>query len=126
MGKETKIKYDSKVANLLFIIKALLSGILIASISTLAKHSPKWAAFLTSLPLVTYLSMIWIYAEHRNLPMLQTYTYDVLIWTLPGLMFFIAAILFFKSGMNFYLVMILATLILALAVLLFSRLGILK
>ncbi len=115
-----------KTSLLFFIFKAFLSGCLIAGISTLARHSPKWAAFLTALPLVSYLSRIWIYAEHRDLVMLRSYTYDVLIWTLPGLTFFIAAILLFRAGFNFYLTMLLSTTVLAMGVFFFNRLGILK
>lgn len=78
-------------------IKVIISGILIALVSSLAKTFPKWAALLTALPLMTFLSLIWIYVETRDLALLETYTKDVLIWVLPSLIFFIAAIYLFRA-----------------------------
>ena len=43
---------------LLFAIKAILSGILIATISTVAKRYPGWGGLIASLPLVSVLSMV--------------------------------------------------------------------
>jgi uncharacterized membrane protein (GlpM family) len=111
---------------LLFIVKALVSGLLIAIISSLAKVFPKWAALLTALPLVTYLSLIWIYVENKDLRLLEIYTRDVLIWIIPSVFFFIAAILLFRARVAFALTMVLSTLALTGGVLIFNRLGILK
>ena len=43
---------------LLFILKALLSGLLVAAISTVAKRYPGWGGLIASLPLVSVLSML--------------------------------------------------------------------
>ena len=50
----------------LFMIKAILSGILFAAISTVAKRYPGWGGLIASLPLVSVLSMIWLYGETRD------------------------------------------------------------
>jgi len=109
-----------------FLVKAVVSGLLIATISSLAKVFPKWAALLTALPLVTYLSLIWIYAENKDLGILEVYTRDVLIWLVPSLFFFIAAIFLFRAKVPFMFTMILSTAVLALGVFVFNRLGLLK
>lgn len=111
---------------LYFVVKALVSGLLIATISVVAKSFPKWAALLTALPIVTYLSLIWIYAENKDLKLLEVYTRDILIWLVPSLFFFGVAILLFRARVPFILTMVLATAGLAVGVLLFSRLGLLK
>jgi hypothetical protein len=111
---------------LFFVIKVTLSGLLIAFVSTLAKHFPRWAALLTALPLITLLSMIWIYIENRDLSQLESYAKDVLIWTLPSLFFFAAAIGLFRTRLPFFVSLALSTLALGLGVLLFSKLKILK
>jgi hypothetical protein len=110
----------------LFIFKALISGILIAAISTVARVSPKWAALLTALPLITFLSMIWIYLENKDLALLHRYTWDVLLWTLPSIIFFFTAIILFKWRVPFFLTLALATLALAGGLYIFQKIGIIK
>lgn len=109
-----------------FLIKALISGILIATISSLAKTSPKGAALLTALPMMTFLSLIWIYLETKDLALLGTYTKDVLLWVLPSLFFFVAAIFLFRARIPFTATLALSTAALVLGVLLFQKLGLLK
>ncbi len=111
---------------LLFIFKAVVSGLLIAAISTLAKALPKWAALLTALPMITFLSLIWIYLENKDLRLLETYTRDVLLWTIPGLFFFIALIFLFRAKVPFAFSMAAAVAVLGIGVYLFNKLGILK
>ncbi len=109
-----------------FVVKAVVSGILIALISSLAKTFPKWAALLTALPLMTFLSLIWIYIETKDLVLISTYTRDVFFWVLPSLFFFVAAMFLFRTKLPFILSMGLSTGALFVGVLLFERLHLLK
>jgi len=111
---------------LFFLVKIIVSGLLIAAISTLARHFPKWAALLTALPMITFLSLIWIYLENRDLKLLEDYTKDVLLWTLPGLLFFIAAIFLFRARVSFALSLVLSTLALGVGLFIFEKLKIIK
>lgn len=111
---------------LFFWIKVVISGFLIASISTLAKKEPRWAALLTALPLMTFLSLIWIYVETKDMDLLSRYTKDVLVWVLPSLLFFVAAIYLFRWKVPFVLSMTLATLFLFGGIYFFQKLGIIK
>lgn len=116
----------SKSGLLFFLFKTLVSGGIIALISTIAKHYPKAAALLTALPLMTFLSLIWIYWEHRDLDMLARYTWDVFIWVLPSLVFFLVAFWLFQKHVPFLWSLSLSTLSLFLGVLLFGKWGFLK
>ena len=109
-----------------FLVKALVSGLIIALVSTLAKALPKWAALLTALPLVTFLSLFWIYWEQRDLGLLQGYVKDVFLWTLPGLPFFLVLFFLFRARVPFLLSMGIATSVLFLGVFLFNKFGMLK
>ena len=111
---------------LFFWIKVVVSGLLIAAISSLAKTFPKGAALLTALPLMTFLSLIWIYFETRDLALLETYTKDVFIWVLPSLLFFVAAIYLFRFRVSFVVSMTLSTLALFIGVIIFNKLHLLK
>lgn len=111
---------------ILFFVKVIISGFLIALISSLAKTYPKWAALLTALPLMTVLSLIWIYIETKDLALLSTYTRDVFFWVLPSLFFFVAAMFLFRTKLPFILSMGLSTGALFVGVLLFEKLHLLK
>lgn len=109
-----------------FIFKAVVSGVLIALISSLAKSYPRWAALLTALPLMTYLSLFWIYFENKDLNLLANYTRDVFWWILPSLIFFLIAIFLFRSQINFFVSIGISTMGLFLAVWLFLKTGLIK
>ena len=46
--------------------KAIISGILIAAASELAKRYPGFGALIASLPLVSVLGMIWVWHDRRD------------------------------------------------------------
>lgn len=109
-----------------FIVKTLLSGLAIAAISEVAKFSPKSAALLTAMPMMTFLSLIWIYVEKRDLVYLAVYTKDVIIWVIPSFAFFIAAYFLFKNKVPFVIAMGLATAALGVGVWVFEKAGFIK
>ena len=109
-----------------FILKTIVSGGLIALVSSIAKYFPKWAALLTALPLVTFLSLLWIYSEHKDLKLIETYATDVLIWTLPSLVFFVVFILLLRFQTSFFLSLLISTLTLMGLVFILNRFHILK
>jgi|SRR3989338_3922627 len=113
-------------STIFFIVKVIISGLLIAVISSVAKTFPKWAALLTALPMMTFLSLIWIYLETKDLALLETYTKDVLIWVLPSFLFLIAAIYLFRAKVPFLITMGLSTGALFIGVLIFEKWNLLK
>lgn len=44
-------------------IKALISGVLIAAASEIARRSPGWGGLIASLPLVSFLTMLWLWHD---------------------------------------------------------------
>jgi uncharacterized membrane protein (GlpM family) len=109
-----------------FLVKTALSGLVIAGVSVLAKSVPKGAALLTAMPLVTFLSLIWIYAEHKDLALLEKYTWDVMIWVIPSFIFFIAAFYLFKFRVPFVATLAISTAVLGIGVWAFEKAGFLK
>ena len=47
-------------------IKALVSGVLIAAASEIARRSPGWGGLIASLPLVSLLTMLWLWRDTGN------------------------------------------------------------
>ena len=44
-------------------IKALVSGVLIAAASEIARRSPGWGGLIASLPLVSFIAMLWLWRD---------------------------------------------------------------
>ena len=49
-----------------FIVKCLVSGIIIAAVSEVAKRSPALGALVVSLPFVSLLSIIWLWRDTKD------------------------------------------------------------
>jgi len=47
-------------------VKALVSGILIAAASEIARRNPGWGGLIASLPLTTLLALTWLWRDTRD------------------------------------------------------------
>ena len=69
-----------------YLIKILISGAIIAVASEVARRSPTLGAIIISLPLISILSMIWLWRDTANtdqIAALSTSTFWFVIATLP-------------------------------------------
>lgn len=71
------------------IIKALLSGTVIAAVSELAKRNNLVASVVHSLPLTSLLAFVWIYAETRDAPLIGRHAFGTFWFVLPTLPMFL-------------------------------------
>ena len=92
-----------------FVIKVVISGLIVALVSELGKRFTLIAAILASLPFTSILAMIWLYHDTRDPQRISTLSYEVFWACLPSLIFFIALPLLLKTGMRFSLAMIAAS-----------------
>ena len=95
---------------LLFIIKAVLSGLLVATISLVAKRYPGWGGLLASLPLVSLLSMLWLYGETRDTERVAGLAMGAFWFFLPSIPMFLVIPWLLRSGWGFPSTMALACL----------------
>jgi len=79
-----------------FLIKVLVSALVVAGVATLARRYTIAAALLASLPLTSLLAIIWLYADTHETGKVITLTYSILWAVLPSLLFFIALPLFLR------------------------------
>ena len=49
-----------------FILKAVISGLLIAAVSAIASRRPVFGALVASLPLISVLGMIWLWRDTHD------------------------------------------------------------
>lgn len=89
-------------------IKALLSGLLIATISETAKRSPAFGALIASLPLISVLAMIWLWRDTHDSERIATQAQATFWYVLPSLPMFLVLPALLRSGMHFYMALALS------------------
>ena len=86
-----------------FALKALLSGLLIALISEIARRSPGFAALVASLPLVSIIGMIWIWRGTSDTARIASHAEATFWYVLPSLPMFLLMPWLIRSGSGFWL-----------------------
>ena len=87
--------------NTQFFIKVLISALVIALSSEIAKRSTVVAAVLISIPLTSVLAITWTYYESRSPEKVITLSNSIFLMVLPSLLFFILLPLLLKNGVKF-------------------------
>jgi flagellar biosynthesis protein FlhB len=72
-----------------YIIKILLSAVIITAVSEIAKRSSILGAALASIPLVSVLSIIWFYHDTHNIQQIAELSKNIFWLVLPSLILFI-------------------------------------
>jgi hypothetical protein len=85
-----------------FILKAVISGLVIAGVTTLSDKTPVGGALLKSLPITSYLVFIIMYYEGRSSEQLIGMSKDIFILVIPSLVLFLAFPFFLSKNMSFY------------------------
>ena len=85
-----------------YIIKILISAILIVGISELSKRSSLIGAILASIPFVSVLAFIWIYVDTKNVETISKLSYSIFWLVIPSLVLFVILPIFLKY-FNFYI-----------------------
>ncbi len=83
-------------------IKALLSGAIIVAISELAKRNNTAASIVHSLPLVSLLALIWLYADTRDTALVERHMGGTFWFVLPTLPMFLAVPFLLRRGLAFW------------------------
>jgi hypothetical protein len=88
---------------LYLIIKAALSGIIIAIVSEVAKRFPGFGALIASLPLVSVLGMIWLWRDKPDVANMAAHVEATFWFVLPSLPMFLLMPWMLRSGASFWL-----------------------
>lgn len=86
-----------------YIVKILITTMLIVLISEISKRSSFVGAILASVPLISVLAMLWLYVETKDISKVSELSYSIFWLVLPSLSLFIVLPLLLKQGVNFYL-----------------------
>lgn len=86
-----------------FLLKTLISALLIAGASELARRSTLAGALLVSLPLTSLFAIIWLWRDTHDALRIATFASDILWLVLPSLLLFIVLPLMLRTGFGFTL-----------------------
>jgi hypothetical protein len=85
-----------------FLLKIVLSALLIAAVSQIAKRSTLFGALVASLPLTSLLAMIWLYQETNDAARIATFSSELFWLVLPSLLLFVVLPVLIRRGISFY------------------------
>lgn len=86
---------------MLYLMKILVSALVITGASELARRSTGLAALLLALPLVSLLTFTWIWLEQRDPQQIARLSIDTFWYVLPTLPLFIVLGVMLKQGFGF-------------------------
>lgn len=86
-----------------YLLKVLISAVLILVISEVSKRSSLLGAIFASLPLVSFLAILWMYRETKDTKQIAALSTDIFWLVLPSLLFFVLFPILLKRAVNFYL-----------------------
>jgi hypothetical protein len=84
-------------------IKAIISAILIAAASEIAKRYPGFGALVASLPLVSVLGMIWLWHDKPDAANMAAHAQATFWYVIPSLPMFLLIPALLRSGAGFWL-----------------------
>jgi hypothetical protein len=84
-----------------FAFKAILSGLIIALVSEIAKRSPAAGALVVSLPLVSVLSMMWLWYDTKDTKLIAAQVGSTFWFFLPSMPMFLFIPWLLNRGIGF-------------------------
>jgi hypothetical protein len=105
----------------MFVIKVLITAVMVAAASEIAKRSNWLAAVILSLPLTSVLAFIWIYVDSRDAKKISELSLSTLWMVIPSLAFFICLPVCIKLGVNFWLSFLISVIVTAVVYFAFSK-----
>ena len=87
---------------LYLVIKALISGAIVAAVSQIAKRWPGLGGLVASLPLVSVLGMIWLWRDTHDPQRMAQHAGATFWFVLPSLPMFLLIPELIKRGVGFW------------------------
>lgn len=84
------------------ILKALISGVIVAIVSEVSKRYPGLGGLIASLPLVSVLGMIWLWRDTHDPARMAAHATGTFWFVLPSLPMFLLMPALLKRGVSFW------------------------
>ena len=89
---------------MIFALKALLAGLIIAFSSWLAGQNSRMAGFIIALPIASLIAIAFVYFEHSSVEKTILYAKSILIAVPVSYLFFLPFFLAKQFNMNFWMI----------------------
>ena len=121
--------YQQRTSPVLYLIaKAVISGIIIVAAAKVAERSPLYGAFIVSLPLVSILTLVWLWRDTADSERVAALSEGAFWLVLPTLPMFFVFPLMLRHGFAFWHALVLScaltAILYALAIWLLPKFGI--
>lgn len=84
------------------IFKALVSGVIIAVVSEVARRSPGFGALIVSLPLISLMGMMWLWRDTEDAARIAAHAEATFWYVLPSLPMFLLLPALLRRGVAFW------------------------
>ncbi len=84
------------------LVKALISGAIVALVSEIARRSPSLGALVVSLPLVSILAMIWLWRDTADPGRIADHAFATFWYVLPSMPMFLVLPLLLRAEWRFW------------------------
>jgi hypothetical protein len=84
------------------VLKAAISGALIAIASEVARRYPSWGGLIVSLPLTSLLAMLWLWRDTGDAEKIAGLSMGAFWFVLPSLPMFAVLPILLRSGLSFW------------------------
>ncbi len=88
------------------ILKALISGVLIAIISEVSRRLPGLGALIASLPLISVMGMLWLWRDRPDAENMAHHAEATFWYVLPSLPMFLLIPALLRAGWSFHAALI--------------------
>ena len=91
---------------LYLVLKAGLSGIIIAVVSEVARRAPTLGALILSLPLISLLAFVWLWRDSGDSARIAALSESTFWYVLPTLPMFLVLPALLRHGIGFWIALI--------------------
>jgi hypothetical protein len=98
-----------------YIIKIIVSALVVVAVSEIAKRSSFLGGLLASLPIVSFMAMIWLYVDTKDAEKVASLSVNIFWLVLPSLVFFLILPSLLKMKVHFVASFVLSTIAMLLA-----------
>jgi hypothetical protein len=87
---------------LYLVIKAAISGAIVAAVSEIARRYPGWGALIASLPLTSLLAMVWLWRDSGDQERVAQLSVGTFWFFLPSVPLFLVLPALIRSNLGFW------------------------
>ena len=85
-----------------YVIKIVITSVLVVLVSELSKRSTLFGGLLASLPIVSYLALIWLFFDTKDTERVAQLSTSVFWLVIPSLPFFVFLTFLLKKNIHFF------------------------